>query len=226
MAVVVRNVDWMAELEFNAVITERTRLAREIHDGLAQTLGYLKIKMAQLKNYAEHGDAIRLADTTDQVIDVLNEAYGEVRASIDGLRTIPDELGLTGWLRRAVDDFQEHSGLSVQILEPVDLVPLPPEVHAQLIRIVQESLNNIRKHSGATEVQISCKLIDGDLVVEVSDNGEGFDIEDIPGPSQHGLQGMRERAELLGADFQVFSRGGEGTAVRIRLPLTYVGSQL
>lgn len=96
---------------------------------------------------------------------------------------------------------------------------LLPEVQVQLIRIVQEALNNVRKHAKARQVEIDCQRVGQDMVMEIRDDGGGFNVEDVPGPSQHGLRGMRERAELIGADFQVISQPEKGTTVRIRLPV-------
>jgi signal transduction histidine kinase len=225
-ALVVQNVNLIAALEYKTMMEERTRLAREIHDGLAQTLGFLKLKMAQMKNYAEQGDFYHLNETIPICHDTLADAYQEVRQAIDGLRITSDGFGLEGWLRQTVIEIQENSGLIVQISDPVDDVDLPPEVHAQLIRIFQEALNNVRKHSQANQAWVSCYETDGDLILEVRDDGTGFDIDDIPKPSRHGLKGMRERAELIGADFQIISLPMEGTTVRLRLPLAMIGENL
>lgn len=208
------------------MMEERARLAREIHDGLAQTLGFLKLKMAQMKSYAEQGDYDRLTEIIPVCHDTLADAYQEVRQAIDGLRIGSNGSGLESWLRQTVAEIQENSGFEIQICDPVDDVNLPPEVHAQLIRIVQEALNNIRKHSGAKQAWVSCYEADGDLILEVRDDGKGFDVEDVPKASRHGLQGMRERAELIGADFQVISLPQQGTTVRLRLPLALVEGEL
>jgi signal transduction histidine kinase len=96
---------------------------------------------------------------------------------------------------------------------------LPSEVHAQLIRILQEALSNVRKHSQANQVWIVCQETEDELILEVRDNGLGFSPEDVVGASRYGLRGMRERAELIGADFQVIGRPGQGTRVRVCLPL-------
>jgi two-component system nitrate/nitrite sensor histidine kinase NarX len=93
------------------------------------------------------------------------------------------------------------------------------EYHAQLIRIVQEALSNVRKHSGADQVTLACIQDGGDLILEIHDNGDGFSPNESLAPSQHGLKGMRERADLIGADFQVISKPGSGTIVRVRLPV-------
>ncbi len=225
-ALVVQNVNLIAELEYKTMMEERTRLAREIHDGLAQILGFLKLKIAQMKNYAEQGEYDRLVETIPVCYDTLTEAYQEVRQAIDGLRIQSNADGVEGWLRQAAIEFQVNSGLQVQVIEPVGNVNLPPEVHAQLIRILLEALNNVRKHARGGQIWISCQEIDGELIIEVRDDGIGFDIEDIPGPSRYGLKGMRERAELIGADFQIISRPMEGTTVRLRLPNTVIGVQM
>jgi two-component system, NarL family, nitrate/nitrite sensor histidine kinase NarX len=223
---VVQNVNLMAELEYKTMIEERTRLAREIHDGLAQTLGFLKLKMTQMKNFAEQNDYERVRETIPVCYDTLADAYQEVRQAIDGLRITSDGLGLDGWLRQAVTEFQENSGLVVHISEPIEDANLPAEIHAQLIRIVQEALNNIRRHAMSQQAWVSCREIEGDLILEVRDDGVGFDLDDIPGPSQHGLKGMRERAELMGADFQIISRPAQGAVVSVRLPLGVIGDKL
>jgi two-component system nitrate/nitrite sensor histidine kinase NarX len=210
----------MAELEYKTMVQERNRLARESHDGLAQTLGFLKLHVAQMQNYLAREDYDRLRQSVDLCYATLSEAYQEARVAIDGLRIRPSDSGLTGWLEQTVGEFQEISGLSVEV-EKIDLrMNLPPEVHAQLIRIVQEALSNIRKHAQAERVFISCWENEGDLWLEIRDDGQGFSPQDIPGPSRHGLRGMRERAELIGADFQIISRSNEGTTVRVRLPLS------
>jgi len=226
IALVVHNVDAMAELEYQTIMEERARLAREIHDGLAQTLGFLKLKMAQVKSYAENGDQARLIETIEIMYANLSEAYQEVRQAIDGLRMVAYGAGLDGWLRLTAAEFEENTGLVLHINEPIEEASLSPEMIAQLVRIVQEALNNTRKHSHASQVWVSCQEIGSDLILEVRDDGAGFDIEDIPGPSQHGLQGMRERADLIGADFQVISRPRGGTTVRVRLPLALEGYKL
>lgn len=225
-ALVVQNVSLMAELEYKTLIDERTRLAREIHDGLAQTLGFLKLKMAQMKIYAEQSDFERLIETIPVCHDTLADAYQEARQAIDGLRITANGDGLDGWLRQTANEFHENSGLLVHICDPVDEADLPPEVHAQLIRIVQEALNNIRKHANGEQAWVSCQEIKGDLILEVRDDGSGFDIEDIPQSSQYGLRGMRERAELIGADIQIISIPMQGTVVRVRLPLEMLGEKL
>ena len=217
VSLVIQNVRLVAQLEYKTMIEERMRLAREIHDGLAQTLGFLKLKTAQMRHYIELEDDELLRDAVDTSYNVLTEAYQDARQAIDGLR-ISSKDGFGGWLQQTVDEFQEYSGAVVTVCDPEIAANLPPEVNAQLIRIIQEALSNVRKHSGAKRVEITCRQAGGDIFLEISDDGVGFNVEDVPGPSQHGLHGMRERAELIDADLQVISQFTQGTVVRLRLP--------
>ena len=199
------------------MIQERIRLAREIHDGLAQTLGFLKLQTSQMGNYLNRGETERLRQALQLCYTTLSDAYQDARLAIDGLRINSSEQGLRGWLEQTVVEFQELTDTKV-LLDQVDAPnDLPPEIHAQLIRIVQEALNNVRKHAQANQVQVSFRQMGEDLWLEISD--DGFSPLDVPELSRYGLRGMRERAELLGADFQVISRPDNGTAIRVRLPL-------
>jgi two-component system nitrate/nitrite sensor histidine kinase NarX len=219
VALIVQNAALMAELEYQAMIAERTRLAREIHDGLAQTLGFLKLQVAQMQNYLARDEHQRLQQAIELCYATLSEAYQDARQSIDGLRTYPKDSDLSGWLYQTAAEFQEISGIEVDLEIDTLAVELPTEIQAQLIRIVQEALSNVRKHAAADEVCIDWRKVNGYLCLEVRDNGKGFAPEDVPAHSRHGLRGMRERSDLIGADFQVISRPGNGTVLRVNLPL-------
>lgn len=220
VALVVKNSQLMAEIEYKIMMGERSRLAREIHDGLAQTLGFLKLQTSQMKNYLHQGDLERLAESLRVSHKILEEAYLDARQAIDGLRIAPSLEGLSPWLEQTVVEFQENTGIRVNLIDVHDADRLATEVQAQLIRIVQEALSNVRKHARADQVWVVCRMDGGDLILEVRDNGCGFSPEDVPIFSRYGLQGMRERTELIGAEFQVISRPQQGTTVRVRLPLS------
>jgi two-component system nitrate/nitrite sensor histidine kinase NarX len=219
VALVIANVHRLADLEYKTIMNERIRLSREIHDGVAQSLGFLKLKMAQIIGYLERSEIERIHETIPICYETITESYQEVRQVIDGLRIDIEGSGLLEWMRRAVIEFEENMDFRVTLDEPVADIELAPEIHAQLIRILQEALNNARRHSDAEEAWVACRTYKNDLILDIRDSGKGFDISSIPNPSRHGLQGMRERAELIGADFQVISKPEEGTTVRVRLPL-------
>jgi two-component system nitrate/nitrite sensor histidine kinase NarX len=216
-ALLVENEHLQVELEYKAIMDERTRLAREIHDGLAQTLAFMKLQMAQMQGYLARGDLAHLREAMDTNYRTVSEAYLEVRQTIDYLRITPQN-GLTHWLEQTAVEFMENSGLSVHLDLQPPTFEVAVEVQLQLIRIVQEALNNIRKHAHARQVWITLHPWNRDLILEVRDDGQGFSPEDTPELSQYGLRGMRERSELIGADFQIISQPSSGTTVRLRLP--------
>jgi two-component system, NarL family, nitrate/nitrite sensor histidine kinase NarX len=222
IALVVQNTRQVAELQFKTMMEERTRLAREIHDGLAQTLGFLKLQSAQLLSYLERGDTQRLKKSIRSYYDALSVAYEDARYAIDDLRISPSGDQINAWIEQTIHEFTENldsSPLDVHLdcLEVNSQVL--SEVQAQLIRILQEALSNVRKHSQAEHVWVSCFEQGKDLVLEIRDDGRGFSPDDVSGHSQHGLRGMRERAELIGADFQVISTAMQGTTIRVSLPI-------
>lgn len=216
-ALVIESERTRESLEFAIVIQERNRLAREIHDGLAQTLAYLKLQTAQMQRALAQNDLGALKDLVNQNYSALADAYLDARQAIDNLRLTPQK-GFSHWLEQAANDFERLSGIPVR--QSFGQIPaeIPTEVQAQLIRIVQEVFSNIRKHAQARQAWIVLKEWEGDLVLEVGDDGQGFQADDVPGVTQYGLRGMRERAELIGADFQISSRPGAGTVVYVRLP--------
>lgn len=218
-ALVLQNANLITQIEFNAIVQERTRLAREIHDGLAQTLGYLKLKTAQMLGYLERSETELAHDTIRSIYRVLDDAYQDTRQSIDGLRIAASSERLPELLQQAAVEFEELSGVRAVLCDSNWNFDFPPEVNAQLIRIVQEALSNVRKHAHAKQVEISCREIPGYLILDVTDDGTGFLAEDVPGPYRHGLRGMQERAELIGADYQITSRLEMGTTVSIRMPI-------
>lgn len=217
-SLLIENERMMLSLEYHMIMKERTRLAREIHDGLAQTLAFLKMQAAQMQHYLDRGENDRLRQAIIRSHQALSEAYLDTRQAIENLRLAPQE-GLLSWIEQLAADFEMMDG-AIEVRSSLDSPEqaLTPEVQAQLIRIMQEALSNIRKHANAKQVFISLRSWEGDLILEVSDDGEGFSPEDIPLFSQHGLRGMRERAELIGADFQIISGVRRGTIVRLRLP--------
>jgi len=222
-ALLVDNERLIRSLEYRVVIQERARLAREIHDGLAQTLAFLKLQAAQMQTYLAHSDLGRLSEVLKDNYQALAEAYLDTRQAIDNLRLTPEE-GLTAWLERILNEFENTTGLLVErTVQPEAVLAaqsISPEIQAQLIRIVQESLSNVRKHARAGRVWVRLNAWQDELVFEICDDGQGFESHDVPDLSRYGLRGMRERAELIGADFQITSQAGQGTVMRLALPVT------
>jgi two-component system nitrate/nitrite sensor histidine kinase NarX len=218
LAMLVESERLQQEREYRIVLQERIRLAREIHDSLAQTLAYLKLTVAQMQTQLAHGELQRLEQMIHQSHQALADAYLETRQVIDSLRLSPGE-DMNLWLEPLCREFEKNSGMRVERIISAELPKIEPEIQAQLLRIVQEALSNVRKHSQASQVRVEVRNWKGMLILEISDNGVGFSAEDVPEFSRHGLRGMRERAELIGADFQVISKPQAGTTIRVHLPL-------
>jgi two-component system nitrate/nitrite sensor histidine kinase NarX len=221
VALAIWNTQLYDQLNQLAVLKERYRLSREIHDGLAQTLGFLKLQMSQMQGYLDRQETERLEKAVKVIYQTLSEAYQEARYAIDGLRIAPEASG-HAWVDQILAEFNENTagiGPEAVLAENQVDVQIAPEVQAQLIRILQEALSNVRKHAEASRVMVSFCEEKGDVVLEVQDNGVGFSSDEVAGPSRHGLRGMRERADLIGAEFQVMSRLDQGTTVRVSLPL-------
>jgi signal transduction histidine kinase len=208
----------MKRLEFKAVGDERIRLAREIHDGLAQTLAYLKFQSAQMLTFLSTGNVDRLEAAIKANYQTLSDAYQDARLAIDNLRSIPGGDTQT-WLLRQASSFSEVTGILVDVSHLNVPAEIPLQTQTQLIRIVQEALSNIQKHAQASKVALSGSLHNEEIVIEIADNGSGFEPDQVATGSKYGLVGMRERTELVGGEFQIISRLGEGTTVRITIPI-------
>jgi two-component system nitrate/nitrite sensor histidine kinase NarX len=209
----------MVSMQYHSILQERVRLAREIHDGLAQTLAYLKLQTAQMGQLLESGETQRLSRLLEQNYAALTEAYLDARQVIDNLRLSPAQ-GLKQWLDQIIREFENNTGFHVerQIEEPQ--IEIIPEVQAHLVRIVQEAMNNARKHAEASRIWVKIDQQNSQLILEIGDDGKGFSMEDVPIISQHGLRGIRERAAMIGADLQVDSQPQSGTIIRLILPLS------
>ncbi len=201
-----------------AALAERARLAREIHDGLAQTLGFLKLRTAQIDKWLRAGDVARAGEALRHLRTLIHNAYLDAREAIEGLRLSPGEGGIEDWLAPLMADFQNLCDIEITTTKPPE-IDLPPEVHAQLLRIVQEALSNVRKHSQARRVWLDWQYSNGILTLRIIDDGRGFDPEEVPMISRYGLRIMEERSELLGADLIIESRLGHGAQVVVRLPI-------
>lgn len=198
---------------------ERSRLAREVHDGPAQVLANSIMALEYCERLMEKRPHA-VPDELHRIKATMSDGLEEVRRFIFDLR--PSSLeheGLTVTLNKYAADFEHRFGISVDVdAEPVDEV-LSPEQRFVVFRIVQEAMQNCRKHASATSLQIRIERCDNYVAAAVTDNGRGFDLEINRFREGHyGLQGMRERAESVQGSVVIFSEPGHGTEVRMRLP--------
>ena len=203
------------------IVSERDRIARELHDSLAQVLGVIHLRLRDLESQAAAAGSDALLPALADLAETADEAYRDVREAILGLReTISGEAGLEGALREYVVKFGRQSGIKTAFsCEGSMRRAIPPRVEIQLLRVVQEALTNVRKHSGASTAAVRVKCRDGETTISIEDDGVGFDPAAVVASlaSGFGLASMRERAEQVGGTVDVHTGSGKGTTVVIRL---------
>lgn len=202
-----------------AILEERDRLAREMHDSLGQVLGFVNLKAKVAEDLIARGRAAEAGDELGQMRGAVQSAYEDVRQAILSLRTTGQGRGLMAGLRDFAATVARQSGLVVELEAPEE-IQLQPAVEAQVIRVVQEALTNIRKHAHASRAQIRFQREGGATVVSVVDDGRGFDLAGVEAASgmRFGLLTMRERAESIGGTLVIDTAPGKGTTVRLRIP--------
>lgn len=195
---------------------ERTKLAREIHDQLGQSLTAIKIGLCALK--AAPGEA-QQSQSIDGILHLVDETIHAVRRISTELRPgILDHLGLVAAVEWAAEEFQAGTGIQCQVGLPETNPAIDAERATAIFRILQETLTNIARHAGATRVSIRLFHEGGSVSLEVRDNGRGIGADRLYGAGSLGILGMRERAVLLGGEFRIAGEPGNGTTVRVRIP--------
>lgn len=204
-----------------ATAEERLRIAREMHDGMAQVLAYVITKSQVVREYLHQSKGEEASKHLEQIAAAARELYSDAREGIMALRTqLGPELSLTATLEGFLTRWQDQSGIHGELHAEGDLT-LPPMAELQLLRIVQEALSNVRKHSEARGVQVDLRRNDGHIEVVVMDDGKGFDLKSRKrsGFPRFGLAIMRERAESIGASFEIDSKPKRGTRLCVRVPI-------
>jgi PAS domain S-box-containing protein len=211
-----------------AIAQERHRIAQDIHDGLIQNLAGLRFR-ARYWHRLIDTDPAQMHAELNQLQEIVGASIGEVRRSILALRPVAlEEEGFFPALRQLISDSCEHRQLCpvLHVSGPEECLPLPLE--ATLFRVVQEALSNVGKHAQANEVQIALDLEAADAIhLVVRDDGQGFDPAFLDQAFRYGhlgLRQMQERVERAGGTLVIHSQPGQGTEVRVTLPLAGVGS--
>jgi len=220
-AIAIDNAHLHAQVADLAVAEERIRIAHEMHDGLAQVLGYVNTKVQAADAYLKRGKTDDATQQLNELARSARQAYVDVRESIIGLRALPNrDRPLSEALREFFDLWEEQSGISIHFSIDDDM-RLKPRVELQLVRIVQEALTNVRKHARATSVRVDIRMRGEDVIAVVGDDGVGFN-QAARTRSEHprfGLTTMRERAESIGGKLTIESTPGRGTTMTFSIAL-------
>ncbi|MBI4986454.1 MAG: PAS domain S-box protein [Rhodocyclales bacterium] len=197
---------------------ERTRISRELHDELGQQLTGLKMDLSWLAKHAHEPKSVdEKIESMKRQVDATIKSVR--RISTDLRPTLLDELGLGAAIEWLADDFKRKTGVAVSLDLAAEELARGEALVTSLFRIVQECLTNVARHSGATEVGVSLLQVDAGLELKIVDNGKGMTAAARNGPGGNGLVGIRERALMLGATAMVASWPGEGTEVKVVVPL-------
>lgn len=203
---------------------ERQRVARDIHDGPAQSMSNIVLK-AEICERLVDSEPVKAKDELKLLKSVVRDTLQDVRKIIYNLRPMSlDDLGLIPTLQRYIMTYQEESKVAVSFKTRGDYDHLKPIISLTIFRLVQEAINNIRKHAHAQKVIINLEFLDKDLKLHIIDDGKGFDMNALKVSSEDtsggfGLFSMRERVELLNGKFEIDSAVGKGTRLNITVPL-------
>lgn len=202
-----------------SLMNERTMLANQIHDSLAQTLAYAKMRLTVLGEALANGDQVNANRYLGDVEEAVDLAYSELRNLITQFRDRIDPRGLVPALQEMVASFRKKANADVDFLNIAQDVVLTPEQEIQVFHIIQESLYNICKHARARHVIVTLDLHEGQYVVNVADDGVGIQTGAASNVGKSfGLTIMRERAAKLGGTLTIESRPAGGTIVRLSFP--------
>jgi signal transduction histidine kinase len=204
-----------------AILAERERIAREMHDSLAQVLGVTHIRLRALLSRPTVRGIPPVESEISDLADLCHEAYGDVREAILGLREAsrPDRPLLDG-LRAYMEKFSRQSGVQTTLESTLDHeLVLSPRCEVQVIRVIQEALTNVRKHSGARSAVVRVTATADSTTFTVQDDGRGFELNTVPADRDgFGLQSMRERIRLVNGRIRIESAPRSGTRIILDVP--------
>lgn len=209
-------VDHAATIEQLAVSRERNRLARELHDTLAHTLSAVTVQLAAIDSALEHSPD-RARNMVDKTLSNARSGLDETRRALRDLRASPlDDLGLELAIRTQAEAIASRSGLKLE-LDLLTNRSLSAEDEQNIYRLVQEALENVARHANAQTLRVTLNTLDPIKVVEVADDGRGFEVDTLTQNGRYGFQGMEERANLVGGTLSIESAPNQGTTVRLEV---------
>jgi len=219
-ALAIRNAQLHVQVQQMAILDERYRLSREMHDGLAQTLSSLGWQLDHLKMLLHKGRLETLEQELTEARQAVRDAYMDLRETIDGLRlAVEHPGGLVDALGEYMADFGKRTGIEAHFQADGKMMSLPAESDLQLLRIVQEGLTNIRKHAVASHAWVRLRSAADQIELSIADDGQGFNPRLPRGHHHLGLASMRERAQSLGGTFTLATNPGRGTRITVTVPI-------
>ena len=221
-AIAIQNARLHARVRQLAVLDERLRIGRDLHDGIIQSLYAVALSLEDVSDLMAEDPADASA-RIDRAIDRLNSSIGEIRTFIVGLGSNATEIAIGARLAGLADELLLSSGAPMSLdLDLTDVgevdARLDAEAATQLLQMAREALSNAIRHSGAPQARLSVHVIEGDVVLTVEDDGRGFDRTVPPRAGHLGLANLHDRAVSVGGSLEISSRPGSGTRIIVRLP--------
>jgi signal transduction histidine kinase len=200
-----------------ATARERNRLARDLHDTLAHALAGLVVQLQAIETLLK-GEPEAARSELVKARRIAQEGLQETRQAIQDLRVNPiEDLGLARALERAALDFGDRAGVQVEHHIGDPQAAISNDIAVQILFIAKEAFNNIERHADARRVEVTLARNNGQLLLKIRDDGRGFDETQVNEAERFGLQGMYERAEMIGAQLAVESNVGQGTTVQLTM---------
>lgn len=219
LAAAMDNMRLMSLEKEAAVSQERSFIARELHDSIAQSLAFLKIQVQLMQDALDQRDPAQAQCVLREIDAGVRESYADVRELLVHFRTRASAEDIEPALQTTLRKFQQQTGIPATLQMQGNALPLAPDLQIQVLHILQEALSNVRKHAGATQVWLDAQQ-QPRWRFEVRDNGVGFDTEHGQDETHVGLRIMAERAQRVGATLEVHSRSDRGTSVILTLSQT------
>jgi two-component system, NarL family, nitrate/nitrite sensor histidine kinase NarX len=202
----------------STVMHERQMMAAEVHDSIAQTLAFVRMRLPLIEEAVREHDDARSTRYLSDMRGAVGEAHASLRAIINEFRAPPDPRGLTRALQDRVGQLRERHGIEAEMVDHAPGLALSAAEEAQVLHIVSEALANIGRHAHATHAWLSLTLRDGRVEVRVEDDGCGL-AADAAGAGHHGIEIMRERARRIGGELEIRPRHGVGTMLQLNFPV-------
>jgi signal transduction histidine kinase len=222
LSIYLENQNLHRQIENQATINERRRISGEIHDGIAQSIGFINIQLHRLKKMIKNHELEKAMQEIEAAKEAVQDSYVELREAIDQLRDISGyNETLSEWVWKYTQDFQRTYGIHVNAdLSLIDTIQLSDEQRVQLTRVIQEIFNNIRKHSHAKNVVLNCMVKENILMLSIEDDGIGFDPEKDYKRKYHGngLVILKDRIQSIEGNLHIQSSYNEGTKIEIQIP--------
>jgi signal transduction histidine kinase len=212
------NINASQNILVQAVIEERKRISRDVHDGLSQTLWVIRWKLEQVRKQVTSGNISAALNDLAEVLGKVEYSQQELREFMDQLRStaLHNEQGFVPILAQYTTDFTRDYGIDCELRLTDGKIDLAPLAELELLCIAQEALANVRKHARASKVQVSFETSTGGTLLTIRDNGRGFNSREVG--HGHGLAVMEERVKSIGGELYIISNPGGGAEITVKLP--------